>query len=175
MNAPAGCAPSDLYGGDVVTCSTPTAVRVELGAGDDDGDMSDGLPIPVTLSGGAGDDWLNADTQPDDARRRPRRRQARRRHGRRRRCSAATATTSSTARTARDRIDGGAGDDLLRPRRLRARERRRRRRRPGLRHDRGRLRQALHDGDPPVAITLGGGADDGRAGEGDDVRNVEKV
>ena len=27
----------------------------------------------------------------------------------------------------------------------------------------------------PVTLTLGGGADDGRPGEGDDVRNVEKV
>jgi Ca2+-binding RTX toxin-like protein len=60
MNAPSGCSPSDLYGGDVVTCATPNAIRVELGAGDDDADMSDGLPVPVTIDGGAGDDWLNA-------------------------------------------------------------------------------------------------------------------
>ena len=63
MNAPAGCAPSDLYGGEVVTCSMPTAVRVELGAGDDDANVSDGIPVPVTLGGGPGADWLNASAE----------------------------------------------------------------------------------------------------------------
>jgi len=33
-----------------------------------------------------------------------------------------------------------------------------------------------YDGrEPPVSITLGGGADDGRPGEGDDIRGVERI
>jgi hypothetical protein len=64
MNAPAGCTPSDLYGGDVVTCTMPTAVRVELGAGDDDAYASDGIPVPVTINGGPGADWLTAACAP---------------------------------------------------------------------------------------------------------------
>lgn len=64
LNAPAGCTPSDLYGGDVVTCTMPTAVRVELGAGDDDAYASDGIPVPVTINGGPGADWLTAACAP---------------------------------------------------------------------------------------------------------------
>jgi len=37
------------------------------------------------------------------------------------------------------------------------------------------IEQDWGEKDNPLAVTLGGGADDGRAGEGDDVRNVERI
>src|SRR5262249_50781901 len=74
-----------------------------------------------------------------------------------------------------DTLDGGAGDDLLHP--------------DGLEDpspdvvDGGPGTDTVIDDyisrftdiHPPVAITLAGGADDGRPGEGDDVHGVEKV
>ena len=114
MNSPAGCTPSDLYGGDVVTCTMPTAVRVELGAGDDDAYAMDGIPVPVTLSGGPGADWLTAGEEPgvldggagedklvgaegDDVLR------------------GGDGNDTIEGADGRDRIEAGAGDDLLAP------------------------------------------------------------
>ena len=174
MNAPAGCAPSDLYGGDVVTCATPTAVRVELGAGDDDGDMSDGLPIPVTLSGGPGADWLDAADQPavldggpgedkltggagDDVLR------------------GGDGNDTIEGKDGGDRIDAGAGDDLIAPDGYEHANADVVDGGPGTDRIEGDYSSRFSDSDPPVAITLGGGADDGRPGESDDLRSVEKV
>ena len=69
--------------------------------------------------------------------------------------TAAPATTCSTA-TAQDPspdvIDGGAGYDRIDP-----------------------SGSSRYNAPPvPLTVTLGGGADDGRPGEGDDVRNVER-
>jgi hypothetical protein len=174
MNAPAGCSPSDLYGGDVVTCVTPTAVRVELGAGDDDADMSDDLPVPVTLSGGPGDDYLDAANQAavldggagedkltggegDDVLR------------------GGDGNDTIEGKDGSDHIDGGNGDDLLSPDGYEHANADVVDGGPGVDRIEADYSSRFSDSDPAVAITLGGGADDGRPGEGDDLRNVEKV
>jgi Ca2+-binding RTX toxin-like protein len=174
MNAPSGCSPSDMYGGDVVTCTTPTAVRVELGAGDDDAYISDGLPVPVTLSGGAGADWLTAADEPgtldggpgedkltggegDDVLR------------------GGDGNDTIEGKDGGDRIEGGAGDDLLSPDGYEHANADVVDGGPGVDRIEGDYSSRFSDTDPPVAITFGGGADDGRPGEGDDLRSVEKV
>jgi hypothetical protein len=174
MNAPSGCTPSDFYGGDVVTCTMPTAVRVELGAGNDDAYASDGIPVPVTLSGGPGADWLDAADEPGildggagedrlvggesgDVLR------------------GGDGNDTIEGKDGGDRIDAGAGDDLLAPDGYEHANADVVDGGPGLDRIEGDYSSRFSDTDPPVAITFGGGADDGRPGEGDDLRSVEKV
>jgi Ca2+-binding RTX toxin-like protein len=174
VSAPAGCTPSDLYGGDVVTCAMPTAVVVELGAGDDDASTSDGIPVPVTLSGGPGADWLEAADEPgvldggagedklvggkgDDVLR------------------GGDGNDTIEGRDGGDRIDAGAGDDLLSPDGHEHANADVVDGGPGTDRIEGDYTSRFSDTDPPVAITFAGGADDGRPGEGDDLRSVEKV
>ena len=169
VTAPAPC--DQLYD-DLVSCPMPAAgVRVNLAGGDDSSYVSSDLPnVPIAISGGAGNDWLRADTQATTLDGGP---------GDDRLDGAKGPDTllggdgkdQLDGREGADRLDGGAGDDVLN----------------------GDANKApspdILDGGPgydtiesdwesdwdPVAITLGGGADDGFAGEGDDVRNVEKV
>ena len=174
MNAPAGCTPSDLYGGDVVTCTTPAAVRVELGPGDDDAYVTDGIPVPVTIRGGTGADWLEAADEAgvleggtgedklvggegDDALR------------------GGDGNDTIEGNDGGDRIDAGAGDDLLAPDGYEHANADVVDGGPGFDRIEGDYSSRFSDTDPPVAITFGGGADDGRPGEGDDLRSVEKV
>jgi hypothetical protein len=170
---PADCTPSSLYGADVVTCPMPAAVRVDAGDGDDL--LQDGtLPVPVTLLGGPGRDTIEGYTSAetldggagddrltgyggDDVLR------------------GGDGNDTVDGGEGRDRLEGGAGDDLLTP--------------DGHEHagadvvdggpgyDRieGDYSSRFEDGEPPVSITFAGGADDGRPGEGDDLRGVEKV
>ncbi len=169
VTAPAPC---EAVADDLVSCPMPAAgVRVSLAGGDDFSYVSSDLPnVPITISGGAGNDWLRADTQ----------------------------TTTLDGGPGDDRLDGGKGPDALLggdgKDQLDGRE--------GADHLDGGAGDDLLNGDAnktpspdvidggagydtiesdweydedPVAITLTGGADDGFAGEGDDVRNVEKV
>src|SRR3954453_7082570 len=169
VSAPAPC--DQLYD-DLVSCPLPAAgVRLSLAGGDDSSYVSSDLPnVPIAISGGAGNDWLRADTQattldggagddrldggkgPDTL-------------------LGGDGKDQLDGRQGADRLDGGAGDDVLNG-------------------DANKTPSPdVLDGGPgydtiesdweydwdPVAITLSGGADDGFAGEGDDVRNVEKV
>jgi Ca2+-binding RTX toxin-like protein len=169
VTAPAPC--DQLYD-DLVSCPMPAAgVRLDLAGGDDSAYVSSDLAnVPIVISGGAGNDWLRADTQ----------------------------TTTLDGGPGDDRLDGGKGADTLLggdgKDQLDGRE--------GADHlDGGAGDDVLNgdgnkspspdvlDGGPgydtiesdwesswdPVSITAGGGADDGFAGEGDDVRNVEKI
>ncbi len=162
------------YDASVITCPQPPSVRVDMGDGDDHGQVSADVVFPVTLAGGRGRDWLegndNANVLDGGA-------------------DADKLTGSGGSDTLRggdgadelaggagsDALDGGAGDDLLRP--------------DGNEDPSG----DVVDGGPgrdtvdqdyssrfsaalsPVSITLAGGADDGRAGEGDDLRGVERI
>ena len=174
MNAPAGCTPSDLYGGDVVTCATPTAVRVELGPGDDDAYVTDGIPVPVTLRGGPGADWLEAADERgvleggtgedklvggegDDLLR------------------GGDGNDTIEGNDGGDRIEAGAGEDLLAPDGYEHANADVVDGGPGFDRIEGDYSSRFSDTDPPVTITFGGGADDGRPGERDDLRSVEKV
>jgi Ca2+-binding RTX toxin-like protein len=151
-------------------------VRVDLGDGDDRATVSLGLPasLKIAISGGAGNDDLRAQDQvttldggPGDD-------------------TLQGGDGSDTllggdgndtldGRGGADVLNGGAGDDLLSgdgnqpaaPDVIDGG--------PGT----DRMEDDWEAGDvsakPPVAVTLAGGADDGRPGEGDDIRNVERV
>jgi hypothetical protein len=150
-------------------------VRVDLGDGDDWGSVSSGLPkgTPIAFAGGPGKDKLQAsiDGQPTTLDGGPGPDELDGGPGADVLLGGDDADTLD-GRGGPDQLLGGAGDDLLN----------------------GDANQDpaadLIDGGPgydrmeddwegdvdrPVAVTLGGGADDGRAGEGDDIRNVERV
>ena len=89
-------------------------------------------------------------------------------------CAAATATTTpgqGRPRPARRR----RGQRPPAPRRLRGRRGRRLDGGPGVDAIDGDYSSRFSSDEPPVAFTLTGGADDGRPGEGDDVRDVERI
>ena len=59
---PAGCA--DAYGaGDwsEVVCANPKAIVVQAGDGDENITLSSDLPVPITVDGGPGNDWIRGD------------------------------------------------------------------------------------------------------------------
>jgi hypothetical protein len=64
--APAGC--TDAYSdGDwaKVICANPKAVVVQAGGADENITLSSDLPVPVTVDGGAGSDWVRGDAGND--------------------------------------------------------------------------------------------------------------
>ena len=87
MRRPRPAARRPTLGGEVVTCTMPAAVRVELGDGDDDGAYRDAHP---------------------------RAREPQRRSGRGLAAGRAESRARSTAATGEDRLEGGEGDDVLR-------------------------------------------------------------
>jgi Ca2+-binding RTX toxin-like protein len=169
VTAPAPCEP---IGDDLVSCPLPAAgVRMNLAGGDDFAYVSSDLPnVPIAISGGAGNDWLRADTQattldggpgddrldggkgPDTL-------------------IGGDGKDQLDGREGADHLDGGAGDDLLNGDANKSPS-------PDV-LDGGPGYDTIESDweydDDPVAITTAGGADDGFAGEGDDVRNVEKI
>jgi Ca2+-binding RTX toxin-like protein len=170
----AGCTQSDLYPGEVVTCTPGTAVRVDLGDGEDRGVVSDTVSVPVSIAGGPGSDLLEdgprantLDGGPgddkldggagDDV------------------LLGGDGNDDLQGKAGRDRLDGGAGDDMLHPDGHEAPSADVVDGGPGTDTVQDDYSSRFTDVDPLVAITLGGGADDGRPGEGDDLVNVEKV
>jgi Ca2+-binding RTX toxin-like protein len=169
--------PSCEWGGEnfpyMTTCPAPTAIRVQLGDGDDHYSESGDFSVPITIDGGAGKD----DIQGEDG--------------------AETITGGAGDDLIKsfggsDVVDGGDGNDELHggkgPDQVLG----------GAGNDKlegdgwnadpmpdvidgGAGFDSIEDWgtDPihpdPISVTLGGGADDGRAGEGDDVRDVEGV
>jgi Ca2+-binding RTX toxin-like protein len=168
--------------GDSVTCTIDPAagVRLDLGDGDDWGYVSSGLPasMPVAIAGGPGDDKLQAsgfDGQPTALDGGPGKDTLEGGSG--------TDTLvggdgddTLDGKAGTDRLDGGAGDDLLNgdghkeasPDVIDGG--------PGYDRIESEWQQSTYSAPPvPLSVTLGGGADDGRPGEGDDIRNVERV
>ena len=74
-----------------------------------------------------------------------------------------------------DRLDGGAGDDVLRPDGYERAAADVVEGGPGVDRVEAEWLSRFDAVKPPVAVTLGGGADDGRPGEGDDIRGVERL
>src|SRR4051794_1360146 len=166
---PAQCTPG-YYS---LTCDwNPAAgVRVDLGDGDDWGYVSFDLPKTArfTLAGGPGDDRLQAssDGQATTLDGGPGKDELDGGPGPDVLLGGDDADTLSGG-GGPDRLDGGAGDDLL----------------AGgdgadaIDGGAGTDRMEADwedDADSPVTVTLAGGADDGRPGEADDVRSVERV
>jgi hypothetical protein len=166
---------------DAVICtwSTGAGAHMDLGDGDDDGYVSFGLPAsapfeiaggagsdrlqssldgqPTTLDGGPGDDLLEGGTGHDLLR-------------------GGDGSDTITGGAGPDQLQGDAGDDLL-----------------SGDSNSGRFADSIDGGmgtdridldwgdgsydapDETVNVTLAGGNDDGRPGEGDDVRGVERI
>ena len=171
---PAGC--DDHIDWGYVTCPTPPAVKWELGDGDDWYATSYDLPsgLAVTVDGGAGSDRLSGDDLGETF-------------------LGGDGNDDLEGNEGADTLDGGAGDDELSGYS------------GGDRLLGGEGNDMLHpddyeepsadvvDGGPgvdtiesdygsrytdvqyPVGITLGGGADDGRPGENDDLQSVERL
>ena len=171
---PDGCDGGTFYGSHVVTCAGVTGVRADLGDGDDLGQVSEGVGVPVAidggagadllegaegadqLDGGAGDDKLTGGDGADLLR-------------------GGDGADTLEGRGGADRIEGGAGDDTLSPDGAEQ---------PaadvvdggaGVDTVTGDYASRFTDARPPLSVTLAGGADDGRPGEGDDLRGVERL
>jgi Ca2+-binding RTX toxin-like protein len=161
----------------VVVCDVPTAMNVSLGDGadiangDDEFDFAQSIdggagadtlrhdafsPKPITLSGGEGDDIVTGGAGPDVL-------------------NGGGGVDEITGRDSTDQLNGGPGDDKL----------------LGDSVNVDPAADVIDGGDGfdtvagdwgknsdsrgPINITLAGGADDGRPGEGDDLRGVEHV
>jgi hypothetical protein len=170
---PAAC--QDERAWHYVVCPAPNGVRLELGDGNDWSTVSNGVAHPVTMFGGPGDDRLEGNEQVnalygedgndvvrgyngDDL------------------VDGGEGSDELDGYGGSDRLSGGGGDDLLHP--------------DGYetaaadvvdggagvdRIESDWSTRLLDDPEPPVALTLGGGAEDGRPGEGDDIRGVERI
>ena len=172
---PSQCFDDRDYG--FVTCPAPNGVRVALGDGDDLLAVSSPVPVRVDADGGDGNDLLETSQEQvanafaggagndvlrpgagDDS------------------LDGGAGDDTLEGHAGSDLLSGGDGDDLVRP--------------DGSESawadvvDGGPGTDRLQDdfGDrrfdavpQPVALTLAGGADDGRPGENDDLRGVEQV
>ena len=167
------------YEGSVTCTFDPAAgVRVDLGDGDDWGYISSDLPtaMPASISGGPGADKLQAsgDGQPTTLDGGPGNDKLDGGPGTDE-LIGGDGDDSLNGWAGTDRLDGGAGADVLNgdagkdpsPDVLDGG--------PGYDRIDSEWQQSAFDAPAPLTVTLGGGADDGRPGEGDDVRNVERV
>ena len=177
--APASCLPNDLYGWSVVTCAGAAGVVVQAGDGDEVLSVSSSLPasIPVTIDGGAGRDILEGDAgndtllggpgddklsggKGDDA------------------LDGGDGNDELDGSAGADHLSGGAGDDTLTPDSHEDPSADVVDGGPGVDTVTGDYSSRFRpSGSPPqvLSFTLGGGADDGRPGEGDDVHGVERL
>jgi hypothetical protein len=170
---PAVC--QDERGWHYVVCPAPNGVRLELGDGNDWSTVSSGVAHPVTMFGGPGDDRLEGNEQVnvldgeagDDVVRG---------YDGDDQLDGGEGNDELDGYGGSDRLLGGGGDDLLHPDHYETAA-------PDFvdggagvdRIESDWSTRLLDDPEPPVALTLGGGADDGRPGEGDDIRGVERI
>jgi hypothetical protein len=158
-------------------CDAPAAgIAVEMGDGDDSVNVRDVLPVPARIDGGDGPDVLGGLYE-----------------GGSETIAGGPGNDSVNGRGGADHVDGGSGDDKVRGGPgadivlggegtdtlsgdddatvsadvLDGG--------PGLDTLEGEWSTVGREGRGPVSVTLGGGADDGFAGEGDDVRDLERV
>jgi Ca2+-binding RTX toxin-like protein len=151
-------------------------VRADLGDGDDRATVSLGLPasLKVSLGGGAGNDDLRAQDQATTLDGGPGDDTLQGGNGNDT-LLGGDGNDTLAGRGGADVLSGGAGDDLLSGDGNQAAA-------PDV-IDGGPGTDRMEDDweagevsyEPPVAVTLAGGADDGRPGEGDDIRNVERI
>lgn len=177
---PEGRCANDWYD-SAVNCDMPTALYVQLGDGDDRATVSWDLAgsLPVTIDGGAGADWLAADYKGlipavfhggdgnDKLEGGP---GADVLHG-------GAGNDEINAGAGADQLYGEDGDDLLSGDGYKS---------PSadlidggagtdtVQTEWNEMASTTVDG-PLATVTLAGGADDGRPGEGDDVRSVEHL
>jgi Ca2+-binding RTX toxin-like protein len=172
-SAPETCEVESSY----TTCPVPSAVKYVLGDADDQYATSSGVPagVRVTVEGGGGSDWLRGyhldetllggdgndrveGSTGDDT------------------VDGGAGDDDVDGYEGRDRVLGGAGNDTLHPDGYETPAADVVDGGPGVDTiESDYVTRDYTDFDHPVAITLGGGADDGRPGEGDDLRSVERV
>jgi Ca2+-binding RTX toxin-like protein len=154
----------------------PAGVRVDLGDGDDRATVSLGLPasLKIAIAGGAGNDDLRAQAQDTTLDGGPGDDTLQGGDGKDT-LLGGDGNDTLDGRGGADTLSGGAGDDLLAGDGNQAPAADTIDGGPGT----DRMEDDWEHGDvasePPVAVSLAGGADDGRPGEGDDIRNVEKL
>lgn len=158
-------------------CAAPGAVRVDLGDLDDTSSFvsSEALPNPITVLGGAGQDTMRGldhgseatlDGGPGD--------DTLEGKGADETLVGGDGNDRLTGNGGGDRLFGGAGDDVLDGDRYEPMAPDLLDGGPGSDKLEGWARPGA-DHNPPVVMTLDGTANDGRPGEGDDVRDVERV
>jgi Ca2+-binding RTX toxin-like protein len=168
---PAGCTQSMGY---PAVCTITGPVRVSLGDGDDSADVWDDLGVPVSVDGGAGDDKLygaggaqtlsggpgNDDIKGQDGDDT---------------LDGGDGNDKVDGGAGSDHVSGGAGNDTLVGDGFKASSPDVIDGGPGVDLVADDWSDSAHSAGGPANVTLDDGANDGFAGEGDDVRGVEKV
>lgn len=176
-SAPAGCTPSyDDNNWAKVLCTNPKAVVVLAGDGDENITMSSGLGWPVSVDGGPGNDWIRGEAGNDTL-------------------IGGPGNDKLEGSTGNDKLDGGDGDDellgysgadqviggpgndTLEPDGYEEPSADVIDGGPGIDTIESDYSSRFRESDLPqgLSFTFAGGADDGRPGEGDDIRNVERL
>ena len=160
-----------------VTCALPASVRVNLGPADDRVSLSYDFPtsVAVTMDGGAGKDWLQGDKSNDTLIGGPGDDRLEGNWGNDV-LDGGEGNDTMSGYAGADRLTGGPGDDMLHPDEYEE---------PSadfvdggegidtIESDYGSRYSSAPT--PPLSFTLAGGADDGRPGENDDIRGVERL
>jgi len=175
---PPGCV-LEAWSAPAATC--PVAGRVRVVAGDADDwiavSLSLSAAVAVTMEGGAGNDrldgWAGTETLiggPGDDRLSG--------HNGNDVLDGGDGNDTISGYAGADVLSGGAGDDVLTPDDYEEPSADVVDGGPGvdtIESDYGSRYASSSAPKPPLSFTLGGGADDGRPGEGDDLRNVERL
>jgi Ca2+-binding RTX toxin-like protein len=176
-SAPTGCA--DAYdAGDwsEVVCANPKAILVQAGDGDENITLSSDLPVPITVDGGPGSDWIRGADSNDtffggagndhlegykgnDT------------------LDGGDGDDELSGYGGADHLAGGAGNDTLHPDDYEEPSADVVDGGPGIDTIESDYSSRFRESDLPqdLSFTFAGGADDGRPGEGDDIRNVERL
>jgi Ca2+-binding RTX toxin-like protein len=177
--APAGCTPSPLYGMAVVSCSAAKAAVVQAGDGDENLSVSYSVPasIHVTIDGGAGSDWISGDAGNDTLIGGPGNDKLDGGKGNDI-LDGGEGDDTLLGKAGADQLSGGAGDDSLEPDSHEEPSADVVDGGPGtdtITGDYSSRFRSTSAGPQVLNFTLAGGADDGRPGENDDIRGVERL
>jgi Ca2+-binding RTX toxin-like protein len=175
-SVPTGCSTFDNSGATAVTCANPSSVHVDLGDGNDRLTETAELTVPVIAYGGTGNDTMKGSDQPDVLNGGPGDDTVIG-YGGNDTLVGEDGSDILEGWGGSDHLEGGAGNDILRPDGHED---------PSPDYVDGGSGTDRIDQDytsrytdvsqqPPVSMTLGGGGDDGRPGEGDNVVGVEQV
>ncbi|MCW3022771.1 MAG: hypothetical protein JWR30_2093 [Conexibacter sp.] len=173
---PAECAGDDPVEPEVVTCPNVTGVVVNAGDGDDDVTSSVHANVTLTVDGGPGSDWITGDLGNDTLSGGPGNDKLDGRKGNDT-LDGGDGDDELIGYSGADHLQGGPGNDNLSPDGHEE---------PGTDTVDGGPGVDTIDGDyssrfavsgapNPLSFTLGGGADDGRSGENDDIQNIERL
>lgn len=171
---PDGCSRDDVTNLTSMTCAN-APIRVDLGDGDDEAYISSDVKLPVTFYGNTGNDGLTGNAQPqtmdggpgndtlegydgDDV------------------LGGGDGNDKVSGGAGGDRVDGGTGDDLVSGDGAEGQFTDVIDGGPGVDRIETDFSDRHYDYvQPALNVTLGGGADDGRPDENDEVRSVEQL